>query len=107
MSFLVVLTNQAKNDLISIFNYIFHDLKSPKAAKDQLNNLEKAIYSLGEMPERYRLYEQEKWKKRNLRIMSVNNYLVFYIISEEENTVKVMRVMYGARDIDYQLNIHP
>ena len=73
-------------------------------AEGQLSRLEKAIASLDQMPERYRVYEHEKWKARNLRIMSVNNYLVFYIPSQEENTVTVMRIMYGGRDVDRQLD---
>ena len=104
MKFQVVLTNQAQDDLISIYRYIAHDLRSPQTADGQLSRLEKAISSLDQMPERYRVYEHEKWKERNLRIMSVNNYLVFYIPSQENKTVTIMRVMYGGRDVDRQLD---
>ena len=55
------------------------------------------------MPERYHLDDKEPWKERNLRIMPVGNYLVFYIPRSEEKTVTVIRVMYGRRDIDAQL----
>lgn len=104
MSYQVVLTNQAKADLISIYRYIAYNLQSPQTAEGQLSRLEKAIASLDTMPERYRVYDHEKWKDRNLRIMSVNNYLVFYIPSQEEKTVAVMRIMYGGRDVDRQLD---
>ena len=104
MSYQVVLTNQAKADLISIYRYIAYNLQSPQTAEGQLSRLEKAIASLDMMPERFRAYEHEKWKARNLRIMSVNNYLVFYIPSQEEKTVAVMRIMYGGRDVDRQLD---
>ena len=104
MSYQVVLTNQAKADLISIYRYIAYNLQSPQTAEGQLSRLEKAIASLDTMPERYRVYDHIKWKDRNLRIMSVNNYLVFYIPSQEEMTVTVMRIMYGGRDVDRQLD---
>ena len=104
MSYQVVLTNQAKADLISIYRYIANNLQSPQTAEGQLSRLEKAIASLDTMPERYRVYDHEKWKDRNLRIMSVNNYLVFFIPSQEEKTVAVMRIMYGGRDVDRQLD---
>lgn len=104
MNFQVVLTKQAKADLISIYQYIAYDMQSPQTAEGQLFRLEKAIASLDQMPERYRVYEHDKWKERNLRIMSVNNYLVFYIPSQEEMTVTVMRIMYGGRDVDRQLD---
>ena len=103
MNFQVVLTNQAKADLIGIYRYIANDLQSPQTAEGQLSRLENAISSLDRMPERYRVYDHEKWKERNLRIMPVNNYLVFYIPSQEEKTVTVMRIMYGGRDVDRQL----
>ena len=57
------------------------------------------------MPERYRVYEHTKWKECNLRIMPVNNYLVFYIPSQEDKTLTVMRIMYSGRDIDRQLDL--
>ena len=104
MNFQVVLTKQAKNDLIRIYQYIAYDLQSPQTAEGQLSRLEKEIASLDVMPERYRVYDHEKWKDRNLRIMSVDHYLVFYIPSQEENTVTVMRIMYGGRDVDRQLD---
>lgn len=104
MNFNVVITNQAKADLISIYRYIAHDLQSPQIAEGQLSRLEKAIDSLTQMPERFRVYAHEKWKDRNLRIMPVNNYLVFFIPSKETKTVTVMRIMYGGRDIERQLD---
>ena len=36
--------------------------------------------------------------------MSVDNYLVFYIPDAAEQTVTVIRVMYGGRDIDSHLD---
>ena len=104
MNYQVVLTNQAKADLIGIYRYIACDLQSPQTAEGQLSRLEKAISSLDQMPERFRVYDHEKWKGRNLRIMSVNHYLVFYIPSQEEKTVTVLRILYGGRDIDRQLD---
>ena len=36
--------------------------------------------------------------------MSVDNYLVFYIPYPDTLTVEIIRVMYGGRDVDTQLN---
>ena len=68
-----------------------------------LDLLQKSIFSLDEMPGRYRIYETEPWKSRNLRIMSVKNYLVFYIPDESSKTVNIVRVIYGSRDLEEQL----
>ena len=104
MNYEVRLTTQAENDLRGIFEYIAFDLQSVQNAAGQLNRLEQSIASLDQMPERFRVYGNEPWSSRNLRIMPVDNYLVFYIPDHEEQIVHIMRVMYGGRDIDGQLN---
>lgn len=103
MSYQVVLTAQAKADLMAIYQYIAIDLKSVQNADGQLSRLEKEILSLDEMPERYRAYDSKKWQGRNLRVMPIDNYLVFYIPSKEDHTVSIIRVMYGGRDIEQHL----
>ena len=103
MKYEVVTTAQAVADLRAIFEYIAYELLAGENAIKQLNRLEEAILSLGEMPERYQLYDKEPWRGRNLRIMPVDNYLVFYIPQNKEKVVTVIRVMYGRRDIDAQL----
>ena len=58
------------------------------------------------MPGRFKQYSHEPWKSRNLRVMPVGNYLVFYIPlveSEEKGVVTVIRVIYGGRDVKQQL----
>lgn len=104
MNYEVRLTIEAENDLRGIFEYIAFELQSPQNAAGQLDRLEQSIMVLDQMPERFRVYEKEPWHSRNLRIMPVDNYLVFYIPNHRELTVKVMRVMYGGRDIPKQLN---
>ena len=103
MTYQVTLTPQAQTDLKEIFKYIAFDLQSVQNAVGQLDRLEKAIASLDQMPERYRVYDKPKWRERNLRITPVDNYLVFYIPKHDNGTVTVLRIMYGGRDIDRQL----
>lgn len=102
MTYHIVLTNQAKMDLRKIFRYIAFDLQSIQNATGQIDRLEKAIASLEQMPERFRVYDKPKWREHNLRIMPVNNYLVFYI-PDNNKTVTILRVMYSGQDIERQL----
>lgn len=104
MSYEVRLTLEAKADLRGIFEYIAYELQSEQNAVGQLDRLEQGIESLDQMPERFRIYEKEPWRSRNLRIMPIDNYIVFYIPNHEKNIVTVIRVIYGGRDIDSQLN---
>ena len=103
MSYEVTLTPEAKRDLRGIYRYIAVDLQSEQNANGQLDRLEERILKLNEMPERFRVYDKEPWRSRNLRIMTVDHYLVFYIPDHHQQTVTVIRIMYGGRNIDAQL----
>lgn len=103
MSYAVEITAQAEADLRGIFEYIAFELQSIQNAVGQLSRLEKSIYALNEMPERFRRYEKEPWFSRGMRIMPVDNYCVFYILNHEKRVVSVARVMYGGRDVDAEL----
>ncbi|OUN21318.1 type II toxin-antitoxin system RelE/ParE family toxin [Pseudoflavonifractor sp. An85] len=100
MSYEVTLTPEAKRDLREIYRYIAVDLQSVQNANNQLGRLERHILNLNQMPERFRLYDREPWRNRNLRVMPVDHYLVFYIPDHQEKRVTVLRVMYGGRDVD-------
>lgn len=106
MNFEVKITEQAEEDLRGIFEYIAYEIKSPESAAGQLDRLEERILALETMPDRYRVYAKEPWYSRGLRVMPVDNYLVFYITDREAQTVNIIRVMYGGRDIDTQLDKH-
>ena len=104
MNYKVNLTQKAKYDMREIYRYIATELQSEKHAKGQFDRLEKSIFKLNEMPERFRIYDREPWHRRNLRIMPVDNYLVFYIVDNRTTTVTVLRIMYRGRDVDVQLS---
>lgn len=91
----VIIANQANQDLRRIFEYISLELLSPDNAAGQLDRLEAAIDKLDTFPEGHSLYEDEPWHSRNLRVLPVDNYVVFYIPDNDEMTVTVIRVIYG------------
>lgn len=72
MKYSIVLTETAQADLSAIFRYIAVDLQSVQNANAQLSRIEKAIASLDQMPERYRVYDKKNWRERNMRIMPVD-----------------------------------
>ena len=95
--------NKQDADLRGIFEYIAFELQSVQNASGQLDRLEESILALEEMPERYRKYEKEPWHSRGLRMMPVDNFIVFYIPDKEKQIVTIIRVMYAGRNIDDQL----
>lgn len=104
MMYEVITTKQADSDLRGIYEYIAFELLSPENAAGQLDRLEQSMLKLETFPEKFRAYEKEPWHGRGLRVMPVDNYLVFYIPDKETKIVTVLRVMYAGRDADRQLN---
>lgn len=103
MSYKIKLSEKAADDLKEIFEHIAFSLKEKQTAINMLALLEERIFSLDEMPGRYRLYEAEPWKSKNLHIMPVKNYLVFYIPDDSNKIVDIVRVIYGSRNLEEQL----
>lgn len=103
MIYQVSTTEQADADLRGVYEYIAFELLSPDNASGQLERLEEQIIGLENFPEKFRAYEKEPWHSRGLRVMPVDNYLVFYISDKDAKTVTVIRVMYAGRDVDDQL----
>ncbi|MFZ5592419.1 MAG: type II toxin-antitoxin system RelE/ParE family toxin [Bacillota bacterium] len=99
----VVYTEQAENDLRKIYEYIAFSLLEPEIAQRQTKRIIDTAAKLNEMPFRYRLYEKEPWRSKGLRILPVDNYLVFYLPVEDRQTVAIIRIMYGGRNIDKYL----
>ncbi|NSG98674.1 type II toxin-antitoxin system RelE/ParE family toxin [Anaerostipes hadrus] len=106
MIYEVEVSEQAGRDLREIFENIAFELQSPENAIGQLDRLEEQILSLDAMPKRYRKYEKEPWKSRELHILSVDNYVILYIPNSDKKVVTILRVMYAGRDIDNQLNFY-
>jgi toxin ParE1/3/4 len=106
MIYEVITTNQADDDLRGVYEYIAFELLSPDSAAGQLDRLEEHIIGLEHFPEKFKAYEKEPWHSRGLRVMPVDNYLVFYILDNETGIVTVIRVMYAGRNVDDQLKNH-
>ena len=104
MIYEVITTDQADADLRGIYEYIAFELLSPDNAAGQLDRLEEHIIGLEKFSGKFRLYEKEPWHSRGLRVMPVDNYLVFYIPDKDAGIVTVIRVIYAGRDVDNQLN---
>lgn len=104
MIFHVAYSAEARQDLRDIYEYIAYELLVPETAAGQTERIMKAVRSLEQMPMRHRLYEEEPWHSQGLRVLPVDHYLVFYLPDETSVTVNIIRIMYGGRDIDKQLN---
>ena len=97
----IVYTDRARQDLLTLFDYIANTLLSPDAARRTADAVMNAVRGLSDMPERYPLYRDEPWHSRNVRFVPVKNYLAFYVA--DGDTVTVIRILYAERDVSGQL----
>jgi len=95
--------DSAKQDLREIYQYVSYVLLEPAIAAKQTDRIMDAADSLDNMPMRHRLYDKEPWRSMGLRVLPVDNWVVLYVPDEAKRIVKIIRVIYGGRDIDAQL----
>jgi toxin ParE1/3/4 len=72
MKYEVILSEQADTDLRCIYEYIACTLLESQIAEKQLERIEYSILGLDEMPERFRMFDQEPWRSRGLRQIPVD-----------------------------------
>ena len=107
MIYQIKFSKQANMDLRGIYEYIAFTLLSPENAKKLLNTLEKKIQSLENFPKRYKLYHDTLWHDQELRVMPINNFLIFYISDHQKQIITILRIMYHGRNIPNALDTTP
>ena len=95
MTYYIEYSSEARQDLYDIHKYIMNELMSPETASQQINRILNETDKLDVFPLRHQLYSDEPWNSKGIGFLPVDNYLVFYKIKEEENTVYILRIMYG------------
>ncbi len=103
MKMKIVYTFQAQQDLKNIYEYIAYSLLVPDTARNMYQQIIQNARSLENMPERNPLYKEEPWHSQGVRFIPVKNYLLFYTVNNETNTVSIARILYGGMDINRQL----
>jgi len=87
----------AQKDLRDITSYIADNLKTPKAAMDFINTLDNSISRLQQFFYSCKLYQPQESLKTEYRLMPVKNYLVFYVVIENE--VEIHRIVYAKMNL--------
>ncbi len=97
-SYTIEITEPAEQDLHEIGRYIAIELVEPAVAKRVIEKLAEAILKLEELPLRNALVADEALALQGMRKMLVDNYIIFYVVSEEQRKVTVVRILYSRRD---------
>ncbi len=98
-SYTVIYSPEALNDLRDIYSYIAFELLVPSTAEGQVNRIRKAIRALDIMPARNPIVDWEPWKSLGMHKIPVDNFIIFYTVSDDSQTVTIIRIVYGGRDI--------
>ncbi len=83
----------AQKDLQEILLYFLDNLKSPTAAMDFIETLDRFILRLKQYPYSCKLYKSQEPLEFEYRFLPIKNYLVFYIVNE--NIVEIHRFIYA------------
>ncbi|AGA68229.1 addiction module toxin, RelE/StbE family [Desulfitobacterium dichloroeliminans LMG P-21439] len=89
----------AEKDLTEILEYI--QIDNPTAALNLLNEIDEAISKLSHFPYIGSIPKDQRLILLNYRMLIVANYLVFYVVLDEENVVEIRRVLHGKRKYDF------
>ncbi len=95
----IILTKRAKLDFKSAYNYIYYNLANPIAAKRFKDKIPKTISYLQIFP-----FMGKRFQKTNLRFIYFKNYLIFYSVNVENQTVKIQRVLYKKQNFKNKFN---
>ena len=90
----------AGKDMLDAVSYISRKLLNPKAATNLAEELTKKINALAKHPYINPAYIPIRPLKHEYRKLIVKNYIVFYWVDEETETVTVARVIYFKRNHD-------
>ena len=96
----IEISEPAEQDIQKTIMYIDEELQNRTAAEKLLDDVEKAIVSLTDMPLRYPLASDKTLAGLGIRYFAVNNYLVFYAVREKTKTIVIERFLHKRRDWD-------
>lgn len=94
MSYQLHITSTAEHDIMRAVDYIEFVLKNPQATDNLLDVVTKQIETLSDFPQKFRIVDDPVLASWEIRFVMINNYLAFYTINEEKQTVTVVRFLY-------------
>mgnify|MGYP003309412738 CR=1 FL=1 len=94
----LIISPLAKKDLNSIYDYVWLDLYSKISASKLINDFYKAFDTISYFPKSFPVIDNEFLSSEILRKVVVRNYIILYYF--ENDTITIVRIVYGARDYE-------
>lgn len=92
MNYRVLITDEATDDVFNLVKYIQVDLCNPDAANKLYTNLNREVNNMGDFPLKF-ADSGIKYRGYTIHKKIYQSYLLFYIISDENQTVYVLRIL--------------
>lgn len=106
MTFRIIYAPEAADDLRSIYSYIAYEKLAPEHAEGQINRIRNAIRKLDLFPDGHAYVNWEPWLSMGMHFVPVDNYTVYYLVDEDQNAVKIVRIFYSGRDVENIVRKH-
>jgi toxin ParE1/3/4 len=98
MSYSVIITLQAQNDLRELASYILKESGSADIALKLIDEIENCIDNLKDFPQSGAYPKDRVLLSLNYRYLIHDNYLIFYRIIEENKTVCIDAIFNAKQD---------
>ena len=92
--YVVKLYAHANRDLEGIYTYIAENLLEPGTALNMVDELENAIFSLEQFPERGAIRRGGAYANGDYRQLFVKNYVIIYRVLKQKKEVHIVTVRY-------------
>jgi toxin ParE1/3/4 len=99
MIYKVRYSERAAGDLADIISYISDELCNPQAAERFYHSVSEKLGLLREHPYMFPLRHEGKLNAEGVRFAVIGNYLMFYLVDDDNSVVNIARILYGRRDI--------
>jgi len=99
----VVYLPAARQQLMDAVVYIATELLAPDAEENLLNAVDEQVSKLSVHPYRHSVYPISYTMKHEIRFFPVKNYLVFYVVKEEQKAVEIWRILHQRQNADRHL----
>lgn len=95
MTYSIHITAAAQRDMANASDYIEFVLKNRKAADDLLDEADRKINALSSFPCKFPLVDDPLLASWGIRFTQVKKYHAFYVVSEENKKITIVRFLYG------------
>ena len=98
--FAVIISDDAKKDIVDVLNYISENLFNPTAANKLWEEMKDAVNRASMFPYAMQEFKDEKITQgKSYRRLDVNNYVLIYRIKEEQKEIYVLAVFYAPSNL--------